>query len=752
MRFTLVCMCLASLAVGSAAAKDLASDVNTVLADLREAAAQDFSLYHNDIFPGFLFHTNGSTMHFFQELGQVLLEPPTHVAWSEGGQIRTAVRPARTGATLDEPWMIVWFHGSNRWSATRFARQPFNNHAEQDPQVGPIDVPWLMILQSPAVATLDEQGLHLQGDGALGYVVFMPLMGSEKLRPEQTAGWADGLPAEILEKARFWTRVSRQYPIYVREDYQVDQAADAVRIRNAFDYLPIEDTWKTEPLTLAPVAPVMALALTSGYHMSIDPAPQDLHHVTHWGPYWGVPGASEYTVTVHGVLKYIDEEAVVERFREDTPGFAEARQLLLGRMNTAAGGADPRGAYSIDWGMGMVGAWMRAMKLIPQDLQDRVTGYIRRENLLNGYFLNPETYQAHDVPISPRASVTVLAVRPREGLQTYADDLVKQTSRMPFVVWQYGYYSGDWETVRAKLDMVKQMYGFNLLLGWSNVGPEYTAEHAKISAKQGPIGLARLGRQFGEQDTYDYGAYLLAKAMINEWAWANAAVPYIQANQPWAFDVKDEMIQHQNHGYIGLSALPADEINTYSEIPLVLDRFNREELQEFNDFYIRMRHKYFPNEVFNNVYVSDLGNAESFEALLRKPLTDLLKPEILSRQSHVSPGYYNYPIDLMELTADMRYERIYPTTAEPAVWRRGLDSLSRGQSWRQLVIAIRADSRQTPWPYPCWYIMSPPKKAALFTNDALPFGLVSPGPDARVREQREVRSNWNSRLVTWDLE
>jgi hypothetical protein len=52
-----------------------------------------------------------------------------------------------------------------------------------------------------------------------------------------------------------------------------------------------------------------------------------------------------------------------------------------------------------------------------------------------------------------------------KGPQTYGDDLVKQTSRMPYVAWQYGYYSGDWPTIQARYDFIKRMYGFNLLLG-----------------------------------------------------------------------------------------------------------------------------------------------------------------------------------------------------------------------------------------------------------------------------------------------
>lgn len=749
----LACLLLAAVPV---AAQSLDSDVNTVTADLQRAAGHDFYVYHNDIFPGFLLHSKRPSMYFFRDLDKVGLSGPTHMAWSEGGQVKVAKAPAKTGARLDAPWVIVWFEGGQGWGDTKFIRHSFNKSPSFKPEVGPIDVPWLVILQKQAVATLDAAGLAIESREPLGHVVFMPLAGSLKLKPEMTGQWADGLPKDIVDRAALWTTISRKFPLYVKEDYQVDEQADAVRIRNSFQYLTIADAWNTQPLTVAPLSPVMALALTSKYHMTVEPAPVNLNQETHWGPYYAALNAESHVSTITGVLKYIDEIETVKSFKTDTPGFEDARRLLLRRMGTAAAGeANPRRAYSIDWGMGMLGAWMRAMKHIPEDLQTRVIGYIRSENLLNGYFLNPEVYQEVKVSISPRRELNILAVKPRQGLQTYAGDLVKQTSRMPYVVWQYGHYSDDWSTVRARYDMVKQMYGFNILLGWSNVGPEYTAEHAKISALQGPIGLARLGKQFNEQATYDYGAYLLAKAMVNQWAWTMAAVPYANKNAPWMHPTDGEWIMHENHGYVGLQGLPLDQTKTYDEIPLVLDRFNREELAEWNDYYIRMRHKFFPNEIFNNVYVTDLGDAENLEALYRKPLTDLLKPEVLRTHSHLTPGFYNYPVDLMELASESAYERLYPKGSAQPVWRDGLDSLSAGQSWRQMAIAIRSGTgpRNRTWPFPCWYLMNPPKRDRGFPNDVLPFGYIR--PDLRTEAkgtQLNVRSNWNSEILAWDLD
>jgi hypothetical protein len=746
---------LAIYALGSASrlgAQGFESDINTIQTDLRDAYQRDFFIYHNDLFPGFLLHTKERSIGLFRQLASVGLSAPTWIAWSEGGRARVAQAPATITGTLTAPWLIVWFNGASGWDQARFIRGPWNQSERFNPVVGPIDCPWLIVLQHPAAVTLDAKGLTLDSVTSLEHVVMMPLFGSEKLNPQKTAGWASQLPEDLVQRANQWVRFSRRFPLYAQEDYQIDEARDEVHIRNRFEYLTIEDDWKTEPAVLAPVSPVTALAYTSGFRISFDTNPRDLQMVTHWGPLLAVLDRDTYEYTLTGILKYVDEEQVVSRARTNVPGFEDARRLLIARIESAAaGGADPRGAYSVDWGMGMISAWMRATRYVPEGLARRLTEYIRKQDLIAGHFFNAANYNEVSLSLGAR-TLAIPVFKASKGQQTYGDDLVKQTSRMPYVAWQYGYYSGDWSTIQARYDFIKRMYGFNLLLGWSNVGPEYTAEHAKISAKQGAIGLSRLARRFGDQPTYDYGVYLLAKALINEWAWTKAAVPYATSHSPWFHPTDTEWIAHENHGYAGIEGMPLDQVRTYQEIPLVLDRFNREELADFNDFYVRMRHRYAPNEDLGNVYVTDFGDAPDLASLFAKPLTDLVRSPALRRQSHVSPIYYNYPIDLMELASEMTFERIHPKGGPPE-WRRGLDALSRGQSWRQLAIALRTDWKDrlpAQWPYPGWYLMNPPKPGGRFHNDLLPFGFIE--ADERVPyDHKIVRSNWNSELASMKL-
>ena len=242
-----------------------------------------------------------------------------------------------------------------------------------------------------------------------------------------------------------------------------------------------------------------ALAYTSGFRISFDTNPRDLQMVTHWGPLLGVLDRDTYEYTLTGILKYVDEEQVVSRARTNVPGFEDARRLLIARIESAAaGGADPRGAYSVDWGMGMISAWMRATRYVPEGLARRLTEYIRKQDLIAGHFFNPANYDEVSLSLGAR-TLAIPVFKASKGQQTYGDDLVKQTSRMPYVAWQYGYYSGRLvDDSEPRIHFIKRMYGFNLLLGWAASDQCTQAERAKISAKQGAIGLSRLARRFGD--------------------------------------------------------------------------------------------------------------------------------------------------------------------------------------------------------------------------------------------------------------
>jgi hypothetical protein len=349
----------------------------------------------------------------------------------------------------------------------------------------------------------------------------------------------------------------------------------------------------------------------------------------------------------------------------------------------------------------------------------------------------------------------------RPGAQTCSQDLVKETSCFPYYTWEYGHYSGDWATIREGWDFVKSTFGMAMLLGWANQAPLYTAEHSKAGGtKLGPIGLARLGKQFGDQAAYDLGAHLLAKALMNEWVWNVAAIPYIRKHQPWFQPLEEDMIVHELHGFCGLELMAGTQENTYNEIPLVLDRFNMEQpqMREFNDYYLRCIAKYFPKRNVSPYYRTP---AKSLDELLKMTPKQMMGDIQLGKNfpfSHVHWDFYVFPVKVLEFSAPKRYERLYPKAEAAGAWHRGLDELTGGMDWRQLAVPLitREGIKGTPsplqtWPYLGWYLMRPPNaNSAAFRVDTLPIGAIALTPDQRLTSQQQEFPNWNCRVVSWE--
>ena len=137
--------------------------------------------------------------------------------------------------------------------------------------------------------------------------------------------------------------------------------------------------------------------------------------------------------------------------------------------------------------------------------------------------------------------------------------------------------------------------------------------------------------------------------------------------------------------------------------------------------------------------------------VVREPLTDRRSPA-LRRQSHVSPIYYNYPIDLMELASEMVYERIHPKGGPPE-WRRGA---RHPLAWTELAPAghrvAEGLERQVAGSMAVSRVVShePAQSGCTFYKDLLPFGFIE--VDGRVpSDHKIVRSNWNSELTSMKL-
>ena len=99
-----------------------------------------------------------------------------------------------------------------------------------------------------------QNGLTLvSSEGPVGAVIPVWLYGSELV---DTSSWRGGLPAEVLERVRFWYPRALMVPVQAEERFRLDTSSGRVEIRDRFEYAETADEWGTERRPYAPVPPL----------------------------------------------------------------------------------------------------------------------------------------------------------------------------------------------------------------------------------------------------------------------------------------------------------------------------------------------------------------------------------------------------------------------------------------------------------------------------------------------------------------
>lgn len=255
--------------------------------------------------PAVLFHSPARSLSFFTDTPGTPSVAPAHVCISteQGPKIfhpGAVIDPAR----MRESWFVAWWSGTNGWTNW--------------------DAPVLLTLQHrPSVIQFTTNGLHFRFTNAAGYAALLPLYGYDKSMPEAarahpfvegrdkkkrvlTWEWHRALPADPLARARYWASALRMFPVGVEESYRVEREYDAVSLRSTIRWLTWKDDWNTQPLKLAPVSPVLGLAVHEKLPVEFVRPPFDMEVPTLFGPLYGVQDADEVALTLP-VLRYVHE-------------------------------------------------------------------------------------------------------------------------------------------------------------------------------------------------------------------------------------------------------------------------------------------------------------------------------------------------------------------------------------------------------------------------------------------------------------
>ncbi len=467
-------------------------------AEARTWRQEPFYFIQSELSPATLFHCASTQITFFAHMKDSGLGAPTHVGFDtlRGPRIGT------NGAPIDASgmaacWVVAWFAGAQGWTNW--------------------DSPWAVFLQhKPKAMRLDEDGLHFEFRQPAGDLVMMPLYGYYKPpspgkdflvqhglpgKKITTWEWEKFLPRELLMRVRYWAGATREMPITCDETFSVDGAKDTVTIRHRFEWLSLDDDWRTPHLKMAPVSPVLALATKAGkFPVKFSRKPLDLEMPTPYGPYLSVEGVNSFDVTLD-VLKYVNETEAADSPRTN------AHPLVARAM-------------------------VRLRELLPVEPEEP---YFAAKALP---YLEPEMRK--DVAARTRAVLSkalsraeiLMAQMERTGGQNTEGDLERHLFKVGLSesLWAYSHATGDWSLAQQSWPVMKK-----LLSGRAGVRWAWTpsVDHPLVGDGAAHcLAVARMAHRLGDTDTYNRACHRFARELAHQHAMRTGA-EYFRKQQPW---------------------------------------------------------------------------------------------------------------------------------------------------------------------------------------------------------------------------
>jgi len=327
---------------------------------------------------------------------------PRYLAAVEAG--RAVVRKLsdldrQTPLRLDEPWVLVWF-GSDTAARGHAeicdvdSKAGTHKAAMGEPQC-PLDIPLLLRLEHrPSAVSVQNGQMVFEFAGPAGKVAGMPLFGRRVWLPEETEAWHTGLPEQVIQQCRLWSRWLRDFPLTVEETFEIEQAGDALLVREALQWISLKDDWQTPPVKAAPLPPMLAVALGGGVPVSFlvggkPVRPADGNLMDFAGKMMAVEGAQGYAYRLEKLGEYL--------WRPHQPAavVAEARPLqarLESQVAEMVSAGHLRPLFILHGGPGSWNAswyWVgtpetayvlaRAYPYLSAELQAKVRQYVNRE-------------------------------------------------------------------------------------------------------------------------------------------------------------------------------------------------------------------------------------------------------------------------------------------------------------------------------------------------------------------------------------
>lgn len=640
-----------------------------------------------ELSPATLVHSATRHLTLFGGMTNAGLGAPRYVAWATREGPRTFNRGDKLDVSvMAEGWVLVWWAGAEGWTNW--------------------DCPWVVILQhKPETMSLDDNGLHLDFTKQGGDVVMMPLYGYEKLPLEhfdfratnhlealkvkvKTWEWPKVITRDPLTRIRYWTAITRDFPIHCEETFSVDRNKGTVTVRSKIHRHAIADDWKSRRVKIAPISPGLALAALNGaFPVRFSERWFDLEVPTPFGPSLGIEGVDEFDTTFPA-LRYINEHESVSPQVTPTNAVGIAALELL-KTTASAPDASLRTIPGAYW-------YARALPFAESTARSNTTAALRT-------FLSASLTRSEDA----------------EAL-------------LP-AVWAYAHYSGDWEFVRANWASWKERFVTPRGMTWAGYGRAGIGSIGEAASAS--IAFARLAYQAGDLDAYHYGCLAFVRE-LSVIAGKQRGAGYFRKHQPWhSMDVIGAT--QQASGYLG-SARGWQLAGTH-QATTRWERFHDVDVARFCRDYlsVELREEWSRATLASNNPWTTAPAAMPSAVQLRSLLLNESPGESVTTPPNLTmpgAGVIANCLAVLRVSAAPSLQRLIPAAAA-SPWVIGIE---RENSLADAGLMTSIPASETSWTEMVWPEWRTPIGATWS------FGQIRTSPNIKPGQRKRLTVNWNS--------
>jgi hypothetical protein len=522
--------------------------------EYQDNVTMDFSI--SAISPAWIVRCNAQKVRVFEDIESFGVGLPSHLAFESNGKVKivnakNGIKPGEMSAN----WVLAWFCNSKGWEE--------------------FDTPYLFVLEKKpqSVQCYANTALFFNYPDSAGTIQGMPLYGVTLQRPNTTQSWVRQLPAEVVDRCRYWSRVLVNAPDEVQRTASVDYRADRLMVRDQFTHLDIKDAWDTRGLKIAPLSPTLALSAKAGnIDIAVNRNTRDLQMATLQGPLTALENTDTAVFAVNGQLKRINEvrQVKISDKAMKSPARAELNRIVAKGLESElknhpwVNAVSRQQAYLPGHLRAQYSNLLLTLPYLDAPLRAAVEKEIRTET--ERYFLfedlpTPEMAgvlapELKEHPMVARVTNPVnnltIAINP-EGKSRFGIDQVYFDAMNIYLAWDYARTFDRYDWLKGKYELLKQYanatrnsHDWGTSVSWDSFsGLRVGNGHQEASGIfAGMLAMSRIANHLGDKPTADTAAYYAMMQIVGMQAQL-AASDYLREYRPWlAANAKHDQIEY----------------------------------------------------------------------------------------------------------------------------------------------------------------------------------------------------------------